>query len=126
MKELTLVLEDDALCAVIESAAKRNGVAFEDVVIDAIRYWKSETELSLEEEAEIKTVMRDYDENGGIPHDELAHILEEDDAKLREALRNLEEESGVEAQAFLTMLRRKIGLAPSASEPPRKPVSVSI
>ena len=115
MKELTLVLEDDALCAVIESVALSKGVAFEYVVIDAIRHWKSETELTPEEEAEIKTDMRDYDENGGIPHDELAHILEEDDAKLREALRNLEEKGGIEAQVFLAMLRRKIGLAPSVS-----------
>ncbi len=111
MKELTLVLEDDALLAVIESAALSKGVAFEDVVIDAIHYWKSETELSPEEEADIKADMRDYGESGRIPHDELVRILEEDDAKLREGLLRLEENGGAEGRLFLTMLREKFASA---------------
>ena len=111
MKELTLVLEDDALLAVIESAALSKGVAFEDVVIDAIHYWKSETELSPEEEADIKADMRDYGESGRIPHDELVRILEEDDAKLREGLLRLEENGGAEGRLFLAMLREKFASA---------------
>lgn len=111
MKELTLVLEDDALRTVIESAALSKGVAFEDVVIDAIHYWKRETELSPEEEAEIKTDMRDYDESGGIPHDELVRILKEDNAKLREGLHRLEKDGGAEGRLFLAMLREKLAPA---------------
>ena len=121
MKELTLVLEDDALCKAIESAAKSNGVTIEEAVIEAIHYWKSETELRWEEEAELEAEMQDCQEDDRISLDELSHILEEDDAKLREALLRLEENGGTEAHLFLAMLREKIAPAQhdSRSSKPR-------
>ena len=111
MKELTLVLEDDALCMAIESAAKSNGVTLEEVVIDAIRYWKSESELTPEEEAEIEVDTQSNQEDDRIPHDELVRILEEDNAKLREGLHRLEKDGGAEGRLFLAMLREKLAPA---------------
>ena len=124
MKELTLVLEDDALFKAIESAAESNGIPFEEVVIDAIHYWKSETELTPEEEAEIEADTRGNQEDDRISLDELARTLEEDDAKLREALLNLEERGGVEAHLFLAMLREKLASAQHGSNS-RKSTPVS-
>ena len=124
MKNLTLVLEDEALCKAIESAAESNGVTFEEVVIGAIHYWKSETELTPEEEAQLEEDMGGCRGDDRISLNELAHILEEDDAKLREALLNLEEKGGIEAHLFLAMLREKLAPAQHGSRP-SKPRMVS-
>ena len=43
MKKITLILNDDGLLEDLANAAERDGVALEDVVIDAIYYWDAET-----------------------------------------------------------------------------------
>ena len=115
MKKITLVLNDDALCEDLAAAAKRNGVTFEDVVVNAIRYWKAETELAPEEVAEIEGGMRSREEGDSLSWEELNRMLEEDDAKLRAAFLNLEREGGAEARAFLETLSDKMNRAAQLS-----------
>ena len=108
MKKITLVLDNNTLCEDLAATAERNGVAFEDVVVNAICYWKEETELTPEEEATIAADLRDCERGDSIAWGELVRTLEEDDAKLKAAFLNLERKGGAEARTFLNILRDKL------------------
>ncbi len=45
MREITFVLDDDALCNAIDQVAMETGSTFEEVVIRALELWKFEFEL---------------------------------------------------------------------------------
>ena len=104
MKKITLVLNDDGLLEDLATAAKRGGVELEDVVVGAIYYWDAETKLTPEEEAAIEADMRDWEKYDDMSWEDDFRMLKEDDAKLRAAFRNLEQEGGTEARAFLKTL----------------------
>ena len=117
MKKITLVLNDDGLLEDLATAAERDGVALEDVVIDAIHYWDDETKLTPEEEAAIAADMRDCGEYDFISSEDDFRMIEEDNAKLKAAFLNLEREGGTEARAFLKTLMDKMDQA--ARDPSR-------
>ena len=111
MKKITLVLNDDGLLEDLATAAERDGVALEDVVIDAIHYWDAETKLTPEEEAAIAADMRDCGEYDFISSEDDFRMIEEDNAKLKAAFLDLEREGGTEARAFLKTLMDKMDQA---------------
>ena len=108
MKKITLILNDDGLLEDLANAAERDGVALEDVVIDAIYYWDAETTLAPEEEAAIEADLRDWKKHDVVSWEDDFRMLKEDDAKLKAAFLNLEREGGTEARAFLKTLMDKM------------------
>ncbi len=107
MREVTLVLNDRELCARLESDAAESGRTVEEVTIEALQVWKQD----MESLAEYETEMAKYEarEAGALEAYAYAYfrMLEEDSAKLQEALEALEENGGPEAKAFVAMLRER-------------------
>ena len=109
MREITFVLDDDALCTRLEGDAAESGLSVEEVAVEALRMWKDDMESITEYEAEMREYEAEMRERGGSEAYAYAYfkMLQEDGDKLREALLNLEEKGGSEARDFLAMLRER-------------------
>ena len=66
MKELTLVLDDDSLYSAIEAEAISTGCAVQDVIVQALREWRTDAELDVEERDEVEKARREWEEQGGM------------------------------------------------------------
>ena len=79
MKKITLLLEDEALCELIEEEARSTGWTDEEVIMRALYFWQSEKELDAEEQREIEKARRDWQENGGMEAKEFFDSLREEE-----------------------------------------------
>lgn len=79
MKEITLVIEDESLCELIDEDAESMGWTPEEVVLRALFFWKSEKELDEEEIRELEEARKDWQENGGMDAKEFFDSLREEE-----------------------------------------------
>ena len=79
MKEITLLLEDESLCELIDEEAESMGWTQEEVILRALFFWKSEKELDEEEIRELEEARRDWQENGGMDAKEFFDSLREEE-----------------------------------------------
>ena len=66
MKELQLVLDDDALYQAIQTEAETTGHTIQEIVIQALRQWRVDSELDMGESADLADAHREWQENGGM------------------------------------------------------------
>ena len=66
MKELQIVLDDDALYQTIETEAEATGHTIQEVVIQALQQWRVDSELDMEERADLADVRREWEEKAGM------------------------------------------------------------
>ena len=66
MKKLTIILNDDTLYSALEDEAASSNRSVEEVAIEAIRLWKMDSELDLEERVEVEAAIKDWEKNGGM------------------------------------------------------------
>jgi hypothetical protein len=59
MKKMTIVLEGESLCELIEEEAESTGWPQEEAVLRALFFWQSEKELDAEEIREIQAARRE-------------------------------------------------------------------
>ena len=64
MKEVTVVLEDDALSTAVEAEAAGSGRRIQDIVPEALQQWLADGALDEEEQAEIDMVRKEWRERG--------------------------------------------------------------
>ena len=79
MKKITIVLEDESLCELINEEVKSTGWTQEEVILRALYFWQSEKELDEEEMREIEEARRDWQENGGMDAREFFDSLREEE-----------------------------------------------
>ena len=65
MKKMTIILNDALYSALADEAARSNR-SEEEVAIDAIELWKTDSELDAEERAEVEAAIKDWERNGGL------------------------------------------------------------
>ena len=82
MKELTLVLDDESLYTAIEAEAKTTGFTIQDVVIQALRQWRVDSELDSEERGELAEARREWKEKRGVEAHAFFDNLREEEARL--------------------------------------------
>lgn len=82
MRELTFVLEDDALYSVIEAEAKDSGRTIQGIIIEALYLWKVETEMDEEERLEVEQASRDWEKNGGMEARSFFDSLRQEESRL--------------------------------------------
>ena len=75
MKKLTIILNDDALYSALEDEAASSNRSVEEVAIEAIRLWKMDSELDLEERVEVEAAIKDWEKNGGMEAGEFFDTL---------------------------------------------------
>ena len=66
MKEVTLVLDDEVLYTAIETEAKTTGHTVQEIVVQALRQWRADSQSSAEERAELAEARREWEEKGGM------------------------------------------------------------
>lgn len=66
MRELQLVLDDDALYEAIETEATATGHTMQEVVVQALRQWRDEVELHAAERDELAEARREWQKKGGV------------------------------------------------------------
>ena len=79
MKKITLLLDDEALCKSIEEEAKSASCTDEEVVIRALYFWQTESELDAEDKQELDEARKEWQENGGMEASEFFHGLREEE-----------------------------------------------
>ena len=82
MRELTFVLDDEALYSVIEAEARDSGRTIQDIVVEALRLWQVETEMDEEERREVEEASRDWEKNGGVEARAFFDSLREKESRL--------------------------------------------
>ena len=82
MRELTFVLEDDALYSVIEAEAKDSGRTIQQIIVEALYLWKVETEMDDEERREVEEALRKWEKNGGTDAHAFFDGLREEEARV--------------------------------------------
>ncbi len=82
MRELTFVLEDEALYSIIETEAKESGRTIQDILVEALRVWKVETELDEEEHARVEQACLEWEKNGGTEAHAFFDSLREEEARV--------------------------------------------
>ena len=82
MRELTFVLEDDALYSVIEAEAKDSGRTIQQIIVEALYLWKVETEMDEEERLEVEEALREWKEEGGVEARAFFDGLREEEARV--------------------------------------------
>ena len=82
MRELTFVLEDEALYSIIETEARDSGRTIQDIVVEALRLWQVETEMDEEERREVEEASRDWEKNGGMEARAFFDSLREKESRL--------------------------------------------
>ncbi len=66
MKRLTLLLDDEALYAAVETEARTTGRTVAEIVVQALRQWQADSEPDPGERAELAAARREWAEEGGI------------------------------------------------------------
>ena len=66
MKKMTIILNDDALYSALEDEAASSNRSVEEVAIEAIDLWKTDSELDAEEHLEVEAAIKDWKQNGGM------------------------------------------------------------
>lgn len=64
MREVTLILDDDALYKAIEAEAKSTGHTVQEIVVQALQQWRAESDI--DERAELAEARREWEETGGM------------------------------------------------------------
>ena len=82
MRELTFVLEDEELYSIIETEAKDSGRTIQDILVEALRVWKVETELDEEEHAKVEQACLEWEMNGGTEAGVFFDSLREEEARV--------------------------------------------
>jgi hypothetical protein len=82
MREITFVLDDEALYSIIETEAKDSGRTVQDIVIEALQLWEVETEMDEEERREVEEASRDWKKNGGMEARAFFDSLREEESRL--------------------------------------------
>ena len=82
MKELTLILDDEALYSAIEGEANSTGHTVQDVIILALQQWLADTEMGVEEDVELQGARREWKEKGGIEAHEFFDLLRDEESHL--------------------------------------------
>ena len=82
MKELTLVLEDEALYAALETEAATTGHTVQDVVVRALRQWQADSELDAGERDELAEARQEWEEMGGMEPKAFFDRLRQEEADL--------------------------------------------
>lgn len=82
MRELTFVLEDEELYSIIETEAKDSGRTIQEIIVEALRLWKVETEMDDEERREVEEALRDWEKNGGMEAGAFFNTLREEEARV--------------------------------------------
>ena len=82
MRELTFVLEDEALYSIIETEARDSGRTIQEIVVEALRLWQVETEMDEEERREVEEASRDWEKNGGMEARAFFDSLREEESRL--------------------------------------------
>ena len=78
MQEVSLLLEDDKLCAALEASAAKYGCSVQEIIKEAVKQWLIDTEMDELEMDEIKAASRDWWENGGTEAGEFFDGLEKE------------------------------------------------
>ena len=81
MKSITILIEDEDLCDLIDEEAESMGWAQEEVILRALFFWKSEKELDEEEMRELEEARREWQENGGMDAKEFFDSLREEEER---------------------------------------------
>lgn len=66
MREVTLLLEDDNLCAALEAAATKYDCSVQEITIEAVKQWLLDMEQDELEMAEIEAASQEWWKNGGV------------------------------------------------------------
>ncbi len=82
MRELTFVLEDEELYSIIETEAKESGRTIQEIIVEALRVWKVETELDDEELARVEQACLEWEKNGGMEAGAFFNTLREEEARV--------------------------------------------
>ena len=82
MRELTFVLDDEALYSIVETEARDSGRTIQDIVVEALRLWQVETEMDEEERREVEEASRDWEKNGGVEARAFFDSLREKESRL--------------------------------------------
>jgi hypothetical protein len=80
MKELTVVLDDDALTAAVEAEAVLSGRTVQDVMVEALKQWLADSDLDERERADIEEARREHNELGGVEAREIFDDLRHHEA----------------------------------------------
>ncbi len=78
MRELTLLLEDDKLCAALEASAAKYDCSVQEIIKEAVKQWLIDTEMDELEMDEIEAASRDWWENGGTEADDFFESLKQE------------------------------------------------
>ena len=79
---MTFVLEDEELYSIIETEAKDSGRTIQDILVEALYLWKTETEMDDEERREVEEALRDWERNGGTEASAFFDGLREEEARV--------------------------------------------
>ena len=79
MKKITLLLEDESLCELIDDEAESTGWTQDEVILRALYFWQSEKEVDAEEQRIIEEARREWQENGGMDANEFFDSLREEE-----------------------------------------------
>ena len=82
MRELTFVLEDDELYSIIETEARDSGRTIQEIIVEALRLWKVETEMDEEERRQVEEASREWAKNGGMEAGAFFDRLREEEARV--------------------------------------------
>ena len=79
MKKITILLEDESLCELIDEEAESTGWTQDEVILRALYFWQSEKEVDAEEQRIIEEARREWQENGGMDAKEFFDSLREEE-----------------------------------------------
>ena len=79
MKKITILLEDESLCELIDEEVESTGWTQEEVILRALHFWQSEKELDEEEIRELEEARREWQEQGGMDAKEFFDSLREEE-----------------------------------------------
>jgi hypothetical protein len=82
MRELTFVLEDEELYSIIETEAEDSGRTIQEILVEALRVWKVETELDEEEHAKVEQACLEWEKSGGTEARAFFDGLREEEARV--------------------------------------------
>ena len=82
MRELTLLLEDEALYAALETEAATTGHTVQDIVVQALRQWQADSELDAGERDELAEARQEWEEMGGMEPKAFFDRLRQEEAGL--------------------------------------------
>ena len=82
MKEVPLVLDDEALYTAIETEARNTGHTVQEIVVQALRQWRADSELGVEERTDLVEARREWEEKGGMEAHAFFDSLREEESSI--------------------------------------------